>query len=291
MKRSFLLLVLGTIALVSLHAQNVPFKVHKEVYKQIDGHQLEMTIYTPVIQKETQVPAIVFYFGGGWVGGNPDHFKLQAEYLVTRGIVVVCPDYRTKRKHNTSPFECVKDARSAMRYLKEHALRLQIDSERIVAAGGSAGGHLAACTAIIDHINEETDPVNIVSEPCALVLFNPVVDTGFRGYGSEKVKGREFEISPVHHISSGVPETLIFHGKADKTVPYENVSRFQQVMEQAGNSCKLVGFKKLEHGFFNFNKKPKYFKKTLAKTERFLEKQNLLSGKSWLKKYYRELLQ
>ena len=167
---------------------------------------------------------------------------------------------------------------------------MRIDSAKIVASGGSAGGHLAACTALIDDVNEESDNVSISTMPFALVLFNPVVDTGKRGYGSEKIEGREFDISPVHHITSGVPPTLIMHGKMDETVPFENVLRFKQIMKQEGNICTLVGYKKQSHGFFNFNnKQPKYFKKTVQKTEIFLEEFNLLKGESWVRKYYKEL--
>ncbi|NQU51931.1 MAG: alpha/beta hydrolase fold domain-containing protein, partial [Bacteroidetes bacterium] len=204
-------------------------------------------------------------------------------------IIVVCPDYRTKTKHNTSPFECVKDARSAMRFLKMNGENLRIDTNKIVAAGGSAGGHLAACTAIINNINEETDNLSVSTKPFAMILFNPVIDTGKRGYGSEKVAGREFEISPVHHVTSGIPPTLIMHGKSDTTVPYENVVRFTQLMKQEGNDCTLIGYKKQNHGFFNFNKKPKHFKKTLQKAEAFLEDYNLLKGKSWVNEYYKAL--
>ena len=149
----------------------------------------------------------------------------------------ISPDVRFfhscfKNRHGTSPFESVKDARSAIRFLKKNGHRFGIDTSRIVASGGSAGGHLAACTALIDEVNEPSDDFSFSPVPYALVLFNPVVDTGKRGYGFEKVKGREFEISPVHHITEGVPPTLIMHGKDDKTVPYENVVRFSH--ETAG---------------------------------------------------------
>ena len=125
-----------------------------------------------------------------------------------------------------------------------------IDTSRIVASGGSAGGHLAACTATIDGVNEESDDFSVSPKPMALILFNPVVDTGKRGYGQEKLEGREFEISPVHHITPGVPPTLIMHGKADSTVPYENVVRFKHSMMQEGNKCILVGYKKSGTWFF-----------------------------------------
>lgn len=282
---------LFAIFIFSLASQSQSYSVVKEniVYKEVGGTALEMTIYKPVIKGNVSLPAIVFFFGGGWVSGTPTHFQLQAEYLATRGIVAVCPDYRTKNKYNTSPFESVKDARSAMRFLKTNSSKFNISPDRIIAAGGSAGGHLAACTALIDNVNEDGDNLNISTNPYALVLFNPVVDTSKKGYGQSKVAGREFEISPVHHITSGVPPTLIMHGKDDTTVPYENVKRFDQTMKQAENECKLIGYKNQGHGFFNYNKKPKYFKKTLIQTEKFLESFELLRGDSWIKKYYKGL--
>jgi acetyl esterase/lipase len=268
-----------------LFSQN--YKVEKStfVYKTVDGISLEMTMYKPQVSSTLKLSAIVFFFGGGWVSGDPDQFQFQAEYLASRGMVAFCPDYRTKSRHSTTPFESVKDAKSAIRYLKIHGEELGIDVNKIVASGGSAGGHLAACTAVIENVNETTDDLTFTSVPMALVLFNPVVDTGKKGYGQEKLAGREFELSPVHHITPNVPVTLIMHGNADTTVPYENVHRFSYLMKQQGNKCTLVGYKKQVHGFFNYSKSPKYFKKTLKETESFLEEQNLLRGESWISEY------
>lgn len=289
MKKHIFIAMLLVFAVTRLFAQTYKFTTSTFVYKEVDGTALEMTVYKPVLSSLNKLPAIVFFFGGGWTSGTPNHFKLQAEYLASRGIIAFCPDYRVKNRQGTSPFECVKDARSAMRYVIKHSNQLGVDADKIVAAGGSAGGHLAACTAMIDDINEDTDDLSIEINPFALVLFNPVIDTSKRGYGSEKVKGREFEISPVHHITPGVAPTLIMHGKADTTVPYENVVRFTNIMKQEGNKCKLKGYKKQTHGFFNYSKKPKYFFKCLIQTERFLQKYDLLQGQSWANKYYKQL--
>ncbi|MGC9354579.1 MAG: alpha/beta hydrolase [Mariniphaga sp.] len=284
-----LLFFMGICSSFTVKSQRYKVVKTSEVYKHIDGTELSMNFYQPQISEGIKLPAIVFFFGGGWVSGNPDHFKLQAEYFASRGMVAVCPDYRTKSKHGTTPFESVKDARSAMRFLKKNGHRFGIDTLRIVASGGSAGGHLAACTALIGEVNASTDDLTFSPVPCALVLFNPVVDTGKLGYGYEKVKGREFEISPVHHISGGVPPTLIMHGKADKTVPYENVVRFCRSMKQQGNKCILKGYRKQEHGFFNYSRNPEHFEKTLRETESFLKKLNLLEGKGYVTQYIQTL--
>jgi acetyl esterase/lipase len=290
MVRRFLFVFIAVFGFQNIgFTQNFQVEKSTLIYKEIDGIQLEMVVYQPQREFTLPLPAIVFYFGGGWVSGDPGHFAMQAEYLASRGMVAVCPDYRTKSKHGTTPFESVKDAISAMRYLKIHGKEMGIDTARIVAAGGSAGGHLAASTALIQNVEDETDNKNVSPVPFALVLFNPVVDTGKKGYGQEKLNGREFELSPVHHITKNVPPTLIMHGKADKVVPYENVKRFQNVMKQEGNECILKGYKKQGHGFFNYNRKPRFFKKTLQRTETFLDKYNLLKGESRVKKYVKLL--
>lgn len=281
--------LLLTITATLVFSQEYKFDKSIFVYKNVDGVSLEMTMYKPQVSSNVRLPAIVFFFGGGWVGGDPSQFELQAEYLATRGITAFCPDYRTQSRNSTTPFESVMDAKSAMRYLKSHGNELGIDTSKIVASGGSAGGHLAACTAVIKNINEGTDDLSISTIPFALVLFNPVVDTGKKGYGREKMGGREFELSPVHHITASVPTTLIMHGMADKTVPYENAVRFNYLMKQQGNKSVLVAYKKQEHGFFNYSKSPKYFKKTLSKTESFLEEYGLLRGESWLRAYCKGL--
>lgn len=289
MKKFYFVFLFLIFSVTLVFSQN--YKVDKSsfIYKEIKGVSLEMTMYKPQVSSNTKLPAVIFFFGGGWVGGSPAQFELQAEYLATRGIVAFCADYRTKSRHSTTPFESVMDAKSAVRYLKSHGNELGIDTGRIVASGGSAGGHLAACTAVIKNVNEASDDLSVSSVPKVLVLFNPVLDTGKKGYGREKLDGREFELSPVHHITASVPSTLIMHGMADKTVPYENSVRFNYLMKQQGNKSILVGYKKQDHGFFNYNRSPKYFKKTLSKTEIFLEENGFLRGESWLNSYCKEL--
>lgn len=289
MRKYIFILLFFVFSGTQVFGQEYEFTTSKFVYKQVDGYSLEITMYKPVLSSSRNLPAIVFFFGGGWNSGTPEHFKMQAEYLASRGMIAFCPDYRVKSRQGTTPFECVKDAKSAMRYLRSHSNELGVDPERIVAAGGSAGGHLAASTAILVDINEESDDLSVSTKPFLMVLFNPVVDTGEKGFGKDKVAGREFAISPVHHITAGISPTLIMHGKDDTTVPYENVVRFEGLMEQEGNKCKLKAYKNQKHGFFNYSKKPKYFKKTLKQTERFLLEYNLLRGESWVRKYYRQL--
>ena len=223
----------------------------KVVYKKVGDVELELHIFEPADHKATDsAPAIVFFFGGGWNTGTPKQFYEQSRSLAEKGIVCFSADYRVKGRHGTTPFECVSDGKSAIRYVREHADELGVNRNQIVAAGGSAGGHVAACTGVVDGYDSEHSQFS--SRPNAMILFNPVLDTTAAGYGLKQVgKDRQTEISPNHHVKAGIVPTLLFHGTGDNTVPFENASRFAELMKQAGNRCDLVSFEGKGHGFFN----------------------------------------
>ncbi|UCD49972.1 MAG: alpha/beta hydrolase [Phycisphaerales bacterium] len=217
-------------------------------------------------------PVIVFFFGGGWVGGNPRQFFPHCRQLAALGMVAVSAEYRVRNRHGTTPFECVADGKSAIRYLRAHAAELGIDPDRVVAAGGSAGGHVAACTVTIAACDEDSEDITISSKPNALVLFNPVVDTTKLGYGANRFKDDPRKLSPVHHIREELPPTMIFHGTADTTVPFENVERFCREMHEAGNECTLIPFEGKKHGFFNYGRDEdnRSYHETVAQMDEFL---------------------
>lgn len=240
------------------------------VYKQTPQGELKLHIFE--CGRRSNRPAVVFFFGGGWVGGSVQQFLPHCRYFAAKGMVAIAAEYRIRNKHGTTPFECVADGKSAIRYVRAHAKELGINPSKIVASGGSAGGHVAACTAIIEGFDETAEDKTISSKPNVLVLFNPVIDTTERGYGAEKLKGQTETLSPVHHVVSGLPPTIIFHGTADTTVPFENVERFCMKMHDAGNRCELVPFEGMKHGFFNYTREEDHasYNATTQRAEQFL---------------------
>ena len=235
----------------NLAAQSTPDRLL--TFKSVGDAELQLHVFNPKGHKAgDKRPVIVFFFGGGWVGGTPAQFYQQARSFADQGIVAISAEYRVKSRHKTSPFECVKDGKSAIRWVRHHSEELGIDPNRIVASGGSAGGHVAACTALILGHEEDGEDSSVSAFPNALILFNPVIDTTEKGFGVTAVgTNRKNEISPCHHVREGLPPTLIFHGTADKTVPIENVRQFSMLMNEAGNQCTLVEFDHKIHGFFN----------------------------------------
>ncbi len=222
-------------------------------YKTVDGTELKLDIFNPEGFKATDHrPAVVFFFGGGWSGGSARQFFQQAKVMADQGLVAFSADYRVKSRNKTTPFECVKDGKSAIRWVREHAAELGVDPIRIIAAGGSAGGHVAACTGIIEGCEEAGEKTEISAAPNAMILFNPVLDTTDKGYGAKSFKPeQQTELSPCHRVHQGIVPTLVFHGTADRTVPFENAERFTKLMKDAGNVCVLVPFEGKDHGFFN----------------------------------------
>ena len=179
-------------------------------------------------------------------------------------------DYRVKSRQQTTPFESLKDAKSAIRFIRGNAEKYNIDTSKIVASGGSAGGHLAAATALIEDYNENTDDLSISCLPNALVLFNPVIDNGPGGYGYSRIGEAYKNFSPLHNVKEGAPPTIFFLGTNDRLIPVETAKYYQTVMEKVKSRCDLHLYEGQGHGFFNY-KNFEYYKKTVAETDKFLQ--------------------
>ena len=192
-------------------------------------------------------------------------------------MVACVADYRVASRDGVKPTECVADAKACVRWIRTEAGRLGVDPDRIVAAGGSAGGHLAAATAFLPGLDPDARDNAVSSAPNALALFNPAlvlapiqgVDlSGFLANATvERLGCPPSDISPAHHVQKGAVPTLIHHGSADSTVPFSSAAKFTELMKASGNRCELARYEGQAHGFFN---KPPFLEETLRKTDEFL---------------------
>jgi acetyl esterase len=253
-----------------------------EVYKTASADDLYIYIFVPQGHDPAldRRPAAVFFFGGGWNSGSPTQFEQHARYLASRGMVAAVADYRVKSRQGTSPKECVADGKSAVRYLRQHAQRLGVDPKRIAAGGGSAGGHVAACTGTLPGLDDPADDSSISSRSNALLLFNPVYDNGpDGGYGHERVSAYWKDISPAEHIDARTPPAIVFLGEQDALIPISTAERFQERMKAAGVRSVLHAYPDQAHGFFNESKGgTEIFLDTLRKLDAFLVELGYIEG-------------
>ncbi len=254
-----------------------------EIYKTIGEIQLKAWIFNPPDHKSTDArAAIVFYFGGGWRSGSPKQFEKHCQYFASRGIVAIAADYRVSSRHGVKGKDCVADAKSAIRWLRKNAGQLGISPTKIVASGGSAGGHLAASTALLPLHNDPEDDLSVSCIPDALALFNPAL---ILSDIEEKIKltqerkkslrdrmGADGEsMSPYHHLQSDMPPCIIFHGTGDTTVDFETAEVFVREAIKLGNRCILYAYKDETHGFFNYGRKKNgAYVDTVNKLDQFL---------------------
>jgi acetyl esterase len=252
------------------------------VYKKVGGRELKLFIVKPNDWNVTdQRPAMVFFHGGAWVAGGPAQFNDQAAYLAKRGMVCVQVDYRLIKDIPGPPEVCVRDAKSAMRWVRMHASELGIDPKRIGAGGGSAGGHLAAFVGMVDGGDDPQDDLSVSPKANVLVLFNPVFDNGpDGGWGRNRVGDRVKEFSPAHNISADDPPAIVFLGRNDNLIPVATVERFQSNMKTAGVRCDAFFYDRQGHGFFN---REPFKSKTLIEADKFLASLGWLNGPPTLK--------
>ncbi len=272
-----ILLIFGSLQLNYSQNKIQQIKPEKILYKNTNEGELNLFVYKPLefdIKKKHS--CIVFFHGGGWNSGNPEQFQRQSRYFASRGMVAISVEYRIRNKHGTSPIQAMEDAKSAIRFIRSNTKLLSIDPNKIAAAGGSAGGHLAAAAGNIDLFDNSNEDLTISSKPNLLILYNPVLHYG-RKWGCID---NPSNASPYDNLSEGSPPTIILTGTEDKIVPVELIESYKKRMESIGSRCDLILYEGAEHAFFN---KGDDFVDTVLQTDIFLKSNWYLSGPPTIK--------
>jgi len=200
----------------------------------------------------------------------------QSEYFASRGLVCACADYRIESKHKTTPDACVEDAKAAVRWMRGNAAKLGIDPQQLIASGGSAGGHLAAATALLEGFDAKDDDTKISCKPNALVLFNPALNlSNLSGRTIADASGKDIgkAISPTLFLKKGAPPTIIFFGTADKLIAHGE--EFLEKSRALGIRCEMHTAADMPHGFFN---RSPWCEVTAQKADEFLTSLGYLKG-------------
>lgn len=259
---------------------DAPVETMDRVYKHTPQGDLTMHLFLPAEAGKNR-PGIVFFFGGGWKSGSYLQFVPQATYLASRGMVAACADYRISSLHKTTPDKCVEDAKSAMRWMRAHADEFGLDPVRLIAGGGSAGGHLAAAAALVPGFDAEGEDIAISCKPAALVLFNPALNlTNIDGREVPGADGKNIakEISPTLFLSKDVPPAILFFGTEDKLGAHG--TEYLEKAKALGARAELWTAAGMAHGFFN---RSPWTEVTARQTDEFLASLGYLAGAPTIK--------
>jgi len=227
-------------------------------YKRInDTSSLELDLFMP--EKEDSVrkkPVMIFFHGGGWVGGKRTQMDPQCRYYAGKGFVTVTASYRLLQRGSKGDKSiCIRDAKSAIRWIKLNAEKFQIDTNKVILGGGSAGGHLATMAALDTNINERGDNVKVSTKAIALILFNPA-------YGLKE----DTAIEPFDKVTKTAPPVIQFFGDQD-LVWKPGGDKFHAVLNEHKLRNELWIAEGEKHSFYN---KKDWSAACLAKADNFL---------------------
>ena len=170
-----------------------------------------------------------------------------------RGAVSFSISYRLLKADGPSVGKGIEDCKSAIRFIRTHAADFGIDPQRIVVAGDSAGGHLAACLGTLDGFDAADEDLKISARADVMVLFNPIVDMTDGGWLRSAVGGKYLiekklpvpatpenlaiarSLSPLCHVHSNQPPTLLMHGLERHNCFADQARQFAAAMTAAGN--------------------------------------------------------
>ncbi len=238
------------------------------VYKTVSGKDLKMDVFLPsdYSSEGKRFPSIVIFHGGSWAEGESNWHWPDCKYWSKRGMVAVSVDYRLKNRDQVQvPLECVKDAKSAIRFLRSSSSRLKIDPKRIVAMGDSAGGQLAAATATLSdpRTNDDVYNLSISCVPQVVVLTCPWFKTSP-------------DLCPPKHLREGVPPFITFAGGSDTAISVTEMIEFHQALKKQNIVSELYIGNQGKHGFCNGrNPYNRFFYWSVDLTDRFLVKQGI----------------
>jgi acetyl esterase/lipase len=229
------------------------------VYKNVNSTNCRMDVYYPT-DAPNPVAVIINMHGGGWVSGFKEEQGGFSPYFA-KGYAVANVEYRM-RNEILAP-AAVEDVRSAMIYLLNHAQEFNIDKNKIVFQGGSAGGHLALISGYLqqNHIYDndcipytgDFKVMAVIDKYGAsdLVTFAPVYPGMVAWLGSRSTDSAfVLSLSPQNYINANTPPTYIIHGDADPTIPYSQSVTLQAALQAAGVKNKFTTVPGGGHGGF-----------------------------------------
>ncbi len=246
------------------------------VYTTAKDWEGKMDIYLPSKDK-APTPVVINIHGGGWNKGVKES-QTGFNTFFKAGFAVANIEYRLTGQA-TAP-AAIEDTRCAIAYLVKNAKALNIDVNRIVIMGGSAGGHLALMGGLLgnDHRFDCNCPGVDNMKVVAIIDKYGISDVWDWGYG-KVIKSKSARnwlgiyaddekfaksVSPIYYVDKNSPPVFIVHGDADPTVPYQQSVDLYKKLKAAGVETEFITVTDGLHGKFEKEKNSEINKAIIA---------------------------
>ena len=231
-------------------------------YTTASGMELKLDFYRPA-QASGPLPTAMFFHGGGYsVNSKKEAAVLSMMPYVQMGWNAVNVEYRPSGVALAPA--AVEDARCALRWVVRNAKEYNVDTNRIIVTGQSAGSHLALMTGLVpesagfDRNCPGAEPLTVAAIVSwyGIYDYTTLVEDPTRNYAITWIGGQPnrkeiaARVSPMTYVRAGVPPTIAIHGDADPTVPYEQEVREIDALKKAGVTAELVTIPGGRHGNF-----------------------------------------
>lgn len=228
-------------------------------YKKVGDWVGVMDLFVPQDANQP-TPLLLFVHGGGWTQGSKGTAN-QFKIFFKEGYAVATIDYRLA-KDAPAP-AAVEDVRSALCYLLNDS-KYNIDPNRVVLMGGSAGGHLALLAGYMQN-NKQFDTHCTYQKPikiAAVIDKFGITDvweyihskSGSRnaiwlGDNAEDITFAK-RLSPLQYLDKATPPTFIVHGTADPSVNYQQSVNLKKLLDENGVKNQMLTIPDGLHGKF-----------------------------------------
>ena len=247
-------------------------------YRESPERDLHLDLYLPCTP--IQPPVILYIHGGGWRAGSKEAYQRQASSLAERGFAGAVIEYRLSKE---SPFPAaVVDVRAGLRWLRTEAVEYEIDPSQIAIVGNSSGAQIGALAAVTPHkqIFEPERESTVSSRVQMMVGISGVYDfchdwndeaqtaiTQFLGGTYQEMPERYETASPITHVTSDAPPSLLLHGADDQLVPSKQSTEYARALRGYDVNAELSIVEGADHSFAWQKSR---FRQTLREVERFL---------------------
>ena len=258
------------------------------VYSTANNYECKLDAYIRNNPGRT-TPTVVYIHGGGWVIGAKESSVMGILPYLEMGLSVVNVEYRLARV-SLAP-AAVQDCRLALRWVFKNAKLYGFDTTRIIVTGGSAGGHLALMTGMLDpsfgfDIPTDWDYTGVEPKVAAIVNWYGITDVKDLLSGPNRqeyavnwlsnLSDKETiaqKMSPLTYVRKGLPPIFTVHGDKDQLVPYAHAVRLHDGLTKAGVPNQLITIPGGRHGGFAKEEMARVFAaiKQFLKTNKIVE--------------------